>query len=114
MRCFCLDEGDTRTTLVLDGAGEGAGLTVFEHKDGVEVAPPVGIPGTLLAEGFQYPDGTLVRIEGDRLISPTNSLLAGLDFVEGEAPKQRDGGPDDGLERRLRVDATRPTLRPLP
>lgn len=83
MRYFYLDEGDTRTTLVLDGEGEGASLTVFEHRDGVEVAPPVRIPGTLLPEGFKYPDGTLVRIEGDRLVFPPRSLLAGLSFVEG-------------------------------
>ncbi|MCK6515372.1 hypothetical protein L6R46_09995, partial [Myxococcota bacterium] len=62
-RCFHLDEGDVRTSLVIDPEG----LTVIERQAGKDVAPPERAPGKLTEEGFVYPDGTLLRISGGTL-----------------------------------------------
>lgn len=51
-RCFHLDEGSTRTTIVLEGEGAAASMTVHEQSGGEPVAAAVTIPGTLSPEGF--------------------------------------------------------------
>ena len=81
-RCFHLDEGDVRTSLVIDAEG----LTVIERQGGKDVAPPERAPGRLTDEGFVYPDGTLLRIEGGTLTWPEKSLLPGAVFTEGPCP----------------------------
>lgn len=81
-RCFHLVEGDVRTSLVI----EEDGVTVVERQGGKDLAPPERAPGRLTEEGFVYPDGTLLRIEGDKLTWPEKSLLPGAVFTEGPCP----------------------------
>lgn len=81
-RCFHLVEGDVRTSLVI----EEDGVTVVERRGDQDLAPPERAPGRLTAEGFVYPDGTLLRIEGATLTWPEKSLLPGAVFTEGPCP----------------------------
>jgi hypothetical protein len=81
-RCFHLVEGDVRTTLALDDEG----ITVIERRGDQDLAPPERAPGRLTEQGFVYPDGTLLRIEGDRLTWPEKSLLPGAVFTKGDCP----------------------------
>lgn len=85
-RCFILDEGDVRTTLVIEGEGANASLTVLEQRDGRDLAPPEKAPGALIPEGFKYPDGTVLTITNGKLTFPPGSLLPGVVFTEGACP----------------------------
>lgn len=79
-QCYALVEGETKTTLVIEGAGNEATLTVHEWKDGVEVAPPETASGRLEADAFVYPDGTRLTFDANELAWPVDSLLSGAVF----------------------------------
>lgn len=81
-KCYHLVEGDVETILVI----EDSSLTLMEHRDGVELAPPEAFPGRVEGSAFIYPDGTTVPFDDQALTWPEGSVLAGMVFPATTCP----------------------------
>ena len=84
--CYSLDEGDTKTTLIVEDDGSGASITVYEWEAGVEVTSPEAAPGRMDGSDFIYPDGTRLTIDETSLTWPADSMLKGAVFQAESCP----------------------------
>lgn len=84
--CYALTEPNSVTTLVIEGEGESASITVYERAGTTEVAPPQRTPGTRDATAFIYPDGTRLTLTEQTLTWPEKSMMPGLVFTRSTCP----------------------------
>lgn len=82
-RCFQMRDGERIVTLEVHSNA----LVIYEQERGKDVVAPERIPGRLTSEGFRFPDGRVLLIEGKRLTWPEDSLLEGSVFDSCECPR---------------------------
>ncbi len=85
-QCFSLVEGDTETTIVIEGDKTSAKLTLLEHSKGEAVAEPESFLGRLEEGVFVQATGLRLQFDKEKLTWPEDSLLPGAVFKAVPCP----------------------------